>query len=48
MASTEPAPPETSPFDPPIQLLDPSGKLTLDDRLPLDLATVDLAALHRD
>ncbi|WP_019070150.1 thiamine pyrophosphate-dependent dehydrogenase E1 component subunit alpha [Streptomyces hokutonensis] len=48
MAPTETAPPETAPSDPPIQLLDRSGKLSTDDRLPLDLATVDLATLHRD
>ncbi|MFG2784106.1 thiamine pyrophosphate-dependent dehydrogenase E1 component subunit alpha [Streptomyces prunicolor] len=39
---------EASLADPPIQLLDPSGKLSTDARLPLDLATVDLPALHRD
>jgi pyruvate dehydrogenase E1 component alpha subunit len=39
---------EASLADPPIQLLDPSGKLSTDARLPLDLATVDLPALYRD
>ncbi|GII95384.1 thiamine pyrophosphate-dependent dehydrogenase E1 component subunit alpha [Sinosporangium siamense] len=32
----------------PLQLLDPSGALRADDRLPLDLSTVDLPGLYRD
>ncbi|MEV0488354.1 thiamine pyrophosphate-dependent dehydrogenase E1 component subunit alpha [Streptomyces sp. NPDC050508] len=41
-------PSETSQADPPLQLLDPSGNLSTDTRLPLDTATVDLPALYRD
>jgi pyruvate dehydrogenase E1 component alpha subunit len=33
---------------PPLQLLDPSGVLRTDDRLPLDTASLDLPAMYRD
>ncbi|MGW4031745.1 thiamine pyrophosphate-dependent dehydrogenase E1 component subunit alpha [Streptomyces sp. NPDC004838] len=49
MAHT-PEPPVTPgpPEDPPVQLLSPAGELRTDDRLPLDLSTVDLPGLYRD
>ncbi|MFF0445347.1 thiamine pyrophosphate-dependent dehydrogenase E1 component subunit alpha [Streptomyces sp. NPDC004609] len=34
--------------DTPLQLLSPAGELRTDDRLPLDLSTVDLPGLYRD
>lgn len=36
------------PDDPPVQLLSPAGELRTDDRLPLDLSTIDLPGLYRD
>ena len=41
-------PSESTLAEPPIQLLNPSGSLATDTRLPLDMATVDLPVLYRD